>query len=165
MASYWSWFYAQNGGEQVKEELPAKTDPNALVESEHGIPLIPIDAMAGFGRGVFTDLPVERYYVPEFLRLKADFMITVDGNSMEPLYRHRDLVACKKVALGDIFFLWNRVYVITAEEGVFIKHVKKSQQEDCILLVSENKDYEPMEMPIKEIYSVALVVGGIRVEG
>jgi len=118
--------------EQVKEELPQKTDPNALVESEHGIPLIPIDAMAGFGRGVFTDLPVERYYVPEFLRLKADFMISVNGNSMEPLYRHRDLVACKKVALGDIFFLWNRVYVITAEEGVFIKHVKKSTQEGNI---------------------------------
>jgi len=150
--------------EQVKAELPAKTNPNALVESEHGIPLIPIKAMAGFGKGIFTDLPVERYNVPEFMSIKAEFMIRVSGDSMEPIYRHRDLVACQLVSLTDILFLWNRVYVLMTEEGAFIKYVRKSENAENVLLVSENKDYEPMEMPIKEIYSLAIVVGGIRVE-
>jgi len=67
-------------------------------------------------------------------------------------------------SLRGYIFLWNRVYVVVSEEGVFIKHVKKSQQEGNILLVSENEAYDPMEMPIKEIYSLAIVVGGIRVE-
>jgi len=121
--------------------------------------------MAGFGKGVVTNLPMERYNVPEFLRMRAEFMIYVSGNSMEPSYRNGDLVECKKAYLTDTFFLRNRVYVIVSEEGVFIKRVQKSKTEGNMLLVSENEAYEPIELPIKEIYSLALVVGSIRVEG
>lgn len=131
-----------------------------------GIPLIPIDAMAGFGEGSFQimDYDTSCYRVPEFDELKAEFMIRVKGSSMYPKYNSGDLLACKKLPLSDIFFQWNKVYVLSTEQGALVKRVKKSEKENCIKLISDNKKYDPFDLPISAVYSIALVLGVIRLE-
>ncbi|SDE40081.1 LexA family transcriptional regulator [Riemerella columbipharyngis] len=137
-----------------------------IEESPVGIPLIPIEAMAGFGEGEIQvmDYETSNYVIPEFTELKADFMIRIKGNSMYPKYSSGDLVACKKLFLRDIFFQWNKVYVLNTEQGALIKRIHQSTVENCILCVSDNESYKPFDLPLEQVYSIAIVVGGIRFE-
>ncbi|MGG7036396.1 MAG: S24 family peptidase [Flavobacterium sp.] len=132
---------------------------------EEGVPLIPIEAMAGFGTGSIQvmDYDTQRYIVPEFTELKTDFMIRVKGSSMYPKYNSGDIVACKKLPL-DTFFQWNKVYVLDTIQGAMIKRIHKSKQEGHITCVSDNEKYEPFEISTDEINALALVVGVIRLE-
>lgn len=132
--------------------------------SQKGIPLIPVSAMAG----AFTaDIPVmeyecERYVVPAFEG--ADFLIPVKGDSMQPTYLSGDLVACQKIPLADIFFQWNKTYVLDTDQGALIKRVCHGIDNDHILLVSDNESYPPFELPLSHLHAIALVRGIIRLE-
>lgn len=133
--------------------------------THYGIPLIPIDAMAGFGTGgvQVMDYDTQKYVVPEFTELNVDFMIRVKGSSMYPKYNSGDLVACKKLVLSDIFFQWNKVYVLDTDQGALIKRIKKGS-EDNLLIVSDNPAYEPYELHLSKIHAIAIVLGVIRLE-
>lgn len=129
-----------------------------------GIPLIPIDAMAGFFQGEQTIMlsDCDYYIVPAFKN--ADFLITVRGDSMTPRYFSGDLIACKKLSLTDIFFQWGKVYVIDTDQGALIKKVEQGNSSETITLVSENTNYKPFEIPRSCIYNIAIVQGIIRAE-
>lgn len=144
--------------EILKKELP--------YNSNIGLPLIPIEAMAGFGTGEVQvmDYHTSRYVVPEFEELHAEFMIRVKGSSMYPKYNSGDIIACKKLFLNDIFFQWNKVYVLDTDQGAIVKRVKKSDKEGYIKLVSDNPNYEPFELALSKIHAIALVIGVIRME-
>lgn len=133
-------------------------------DSKEGIPLIPINAMTG----AFTEdqqimeYECERFIIPSFKG--ADFLIGVKGSSMYPRYNSGDIVACKRLNLQDIFFQWNKVYVLDTDQGPLIKRIKPGTDKGHVTIVSDNKDYEPFELAIDHIYHVALVIGVIRVE-
>lgn len=146
-----------------------KSEQNLLVASpsenqNEGIPLIPLDAMAGVGSGEISvlELDCERYVIPMFKG--ADYLIPVKGSSMYPKYNSGDVVACKKLSLQDIFFQWNKVYVLDTEQGALIKRVCKGSDNEHITLVSDNEKYEPFELHKSQIYAIALVVGVVRLE-
>lgn len=159
-------------GKMLKEEIQESSDdveddrPVAVHTDNprEGIPLIPLDAMAG----ALTDeqnvleYECERYVVPAFKG--ADFLIPVKGLSMYPHYNSGDIVACQRVPLGDLFFQWNKVYVIDTRQGALIKRIKPGSDKLHILIVSDNKDYDPFELPYTAINAVALVIGVIRLE-
>lgn len=144
----------------ANQELPVAH----LNESNEGIPLIPINAMAGAFTGDQSVMEYEcdRYIIPSFKG--ADFLIGVKGSSMYPRYNSGDIVACKRLDIHDLFFQWNKVYVLDTDQGALIKRVKPGSDKEHILIVSDNKDYEPFELAIDHIYHIALVVGIIRVE-
>ncbi|HOU69694.1 MAG TPA: S24 family peptidase [Paludibacteraceae bacterium] len=134
-------------------------------QCKDGIPLITIDAMAGFGAGECQVLEYEcdRYVVPAFK--DAEFLITVKGSSMIPKYNSGDIVACKKLPLDDLFFQWNKVYVLDTMQGALIKRVKEDKDhENSVLIVSDNPSYPPFSLRRDQIHSVAIVVGVIRQE-
>lgn len=129
-----------------------------------GIPLIPVEAMAGYFAGEQTVLLQEcdRYVVPAFRN--ADFLIHVRGDSMIPHYYSGDMVACKMLSLTDIFFQWGKVYVINTDQGALIKKVEQGTTNESITLVSENEKYKPFEISRHGIYQIAIVIGVIRAE-
>ncbi len=139
------------------------SEPIAKVRAS--IPLIPIDALAGWGEGEMQVMPYDtrHYEVPEFAEMKADFMITVKGDSMYPKYQTGDMVACKKLPM-DTFFQWNKVYVLDTVQGAMIKRVNKSDREGHIRCVSENRSYAPFDLPLGDIHALAIVLGFIRLE-
>lgn len=158
-------------GEMLKEGAKSNLSPittpkkDKIGIEQQGIPLIPLDAMAGFGTGGIQvmDYETQKYIVPDFTELKADYIIRVQGNSMTPTYNSGDLVACKRLALTDIFFQWNRVYVLDTVQGAIIKRIKKGK-EGCILIVSDNKEFDPIELPLTNINAIAIVLGVIRLD-
>lgn len=132
--------------------------------SKKGIPLIPLSAMAGAltGENSILEYECERYIVPAFNG--ADFLISVKGNSMTPTYISGDIVACQRVPMTSLFFQWNKPYVLDTAQGALIKRIKPGHDKQHILIVSDNEQYDPFELPYSEIYAVALVIGIIRLE-
>lgn len=146
-------------GDMIKESQSVKQS-----EDGTGIPLIPVEAMAGCFTGSQTVLlqECERYVVPAFKN--ADFLIRVSGDSMVPRYFSGDMVACKMLSLADIFFQWGKVYVLDTDQGALIKKVERGSSSDTITLVSENQAYQPFELLIRQVYHIAIVMGLIRTE-
>lgn len=155
----------ENKGEMLKSNnnTPAVTEP----QLPSGVPMLPFDAFAGIGtdvEGVNLDTIEERYVVPLFDGMKMDFMISVRGSSMYPKYNSGDVVACRMVQ-ELLFVQWNKVYVLdTISQGVIIKRLKKSDKEGFVICKSDNEKYEPFEIPLSDIRTIALVVGVIRLE-
>lgn len=146
------------------ESLTVVEEQSASYNIDKAIPLLPVDAYGGNFSGSVQVLKheAESYIVPIFSG--ADFLIPVKGNSMYPKYNSGDLVACKKIE-SSTFFQWGKVYVISSDQGVLIKRVMSSINQDSILLVSENAErYPAFELPKNEIHSLAIVIGVIRLE-
>ena len=169
-----SWLLTGEGAMLQETENNNAPTPKHTVEIAHqvphgsseGIPLIPLDAVAGFpaesGGGVCLE-DCERYVIPEFENKGANFLIRVSGDSMVPLYYSGDLLACRKIT--DIrFFQWGTVYVLETSQGVLVKRVQESvDHADSILCVSENSSvHHPFLLPRDDIRSLSIIVGLVR---
>ena len=164
------WLLNGNG-EMLKKEDECLTVMQEKVqkilstqEKNVGIPLIPLSAMAGAltGEQEVLEYECERYVIPAFNG--ADFLIPVKGNSMFPTYVSGDIVACQRVSMTDIFFQWNKTYVLDTNQGALIKRIKPGHDKQHILIVSDNTDYDPFELSYSDIHAVAMVIGIIRLE-
>ena len=169
-----SWLLTGEGSMLQTTKQAEQTAPKQHIEIAHqvpegsneGIPLIPLDAVAGFpadgGSGVSMD-NWERYVIPEFADKGANFLIRVSRDSMLPLYYSGDLLACHKIT--DIrFFQWGTIYVLETSQGILVKRVQESEKyDDCILCVSENDSvHKPFLLPRDDIRSLSTIVGLVR---
>ena len=157
------WLLTGQGSMLKSDEEPIII--NKYDESLEGLPLYNVEASAGFGsfeQMIGEENIIARYNVPLFKY--CDFMMYVKGSSMYPKYGNGDIIACK--ILHDVRFLqWHKIYVIaTRDQGFLVKRVKKSDKEESICIVSDNKEYDPFDIPKDEILGYALVVGVIRLE-
>ena len=135
--------------------------------SKAGIPLIPVDAVAGFNGIDSPSIHIDdcqRYLVPEFKQLNAEFMIRVSGSSMYPKYSSGDILACRKLTSYN-FIQWGKIYVIDSEQGAMVKRLFPcDEQPDCVTCKSDNPNYPPFKLPTTEIRSLSIVLGAIRFE-
>ncbi len=154
-------------GEMLK--LGKLTDrPTTAIQqtsTQLGVPLVSIEAAAGFGSRSFcineNDIQ-ERYFVPDFNGI--DFMIRVKGSSMYPKYSSGDIIACR-ILHDSKFIQWNKCHVVaTKEQGILVKRLKKGTTENCLIAISDNKEYDPFEIPTDEITGIGLIIGVIRLE-
>jgi len=157
------WFIREGAQMIISNEEPSKLIKN----TENGIPLVSINAAAGFGNSHFSinkrDV-VDYYIIPKFKTLNPDFLIEVHGSSMERELYGGDIVACK-ILKESRFIQWNKCHVIaTTEQGLIIKRLRKSDVPDTILAISDNIDYDPFLIPTNEITGIALVIGVIRIK-
>lgn len=152
------------GSYGTAEDKTEETTARIATQPGEGIPLIPFEAMAGAltCEQTVLEYECERYVVPIFKG--ADFLIPVKGSSMYPKYSSGDIVACQRVSMSDLFFQWNKVYVIDTNQGALIKRIKPGSDQEHVLIVSDNEKYDPFELPLAAIHAVALVIGVIRLE-
>lgn len=159
------WLLTGEGSMLRTDEKTNNTPIAHHTEDPHeGIPLLPVDAMAGAftGEQQVLEYECERYVVPAFKG--ADFLIPVKGVSMHPRFSSGDIVACKRLSMDNVFFQWNKVYVIDTDQGPLIKRLKPGSDKEHVLVVSDNTAYDPFELAISNIYHLALVIGVIRLE-
>lgn len=146
------------------EEIRAGLKPQPGLD---GIPLIPIDAVAGFNgwdENGIAELDCTRYDVPDFAAVHADFLIRVSGSSMYPKYSSGDILACRKI-LEVTFIQWGKIYVIDSQQGAMVKRLFEIEGDaEHILCKSDNANYPPFKLPKNEIRSLSIVVGAIRLE-
>jgi len=152
---------------EVPEIKLSKEEKYKAIETYNpkAIPLVNIQAFAGIGSTSFSieEKNIQsRYIVPDFDNV--DFMIRVKGNSMAPKYNSGDVVACR-ILREHKFIQWNKTHVLsTKDQGMIVKRLKKCAETDRVTAVSDNKDYDPFDIPWAEIDGVALVIGVIRLE-
>lgn len=149
------------------ERRPGEGTPTMMPVVSGGLPLIPIDAVAGFNgwdESGIAELDCTRYDVPDFAAVHADFLIRVSGSSMYPKYSSGDILACRKI-VEVTFIQWGKIYVIDSQQGAMVKRLFEIEGDaDHILCKSDNENYPPFKLPKDEIRSLSIVVGAIRLE-
>lgn len=149
------------------EMFRTPTADTAANTPQKALPLIPFEAIAGYlstdNEGVRLE-DCERYVIPEFDRRGAEFIIRVSGSSMYPKYSNGDLLGCKKIE-NILFFQWGKIYVLDTSQGTLVKRVYEHENDDFVMLVSDNKAvYPPFAIPKSDIRSLSIVVGVVRLE-
>lgn len=123
------------------------------------VPLYDVDAVAGLAQlfgGGGSVLGIIR--IPNMP--SADGAIRVSGNSMYPLIKAGDIIAYRIV--HDIRnILYGDIYILQLEHDgdtqVVLKSIKKSENLDCVQLVSYNKEYDPVDVPYSWISAIGRV--------
>lgn len=161
-----SWLLTGEGP-MLKEDTDnvvkvAKAEPSA-----DGLPLVPIEAVAGFNGDDMPGVRLEdclRYVVPEFAAAGAEYLIRVSGSSMYPKYSSGDILACRRIPEID-FFQWGKIYVIDSSQGAMVKRIYQCEDDAaCVLCKSDNDKYPPFTLPKSAIRSLSIVIGVIRLE-
>ena len=155
-------------GEMLNEEYPALVEPKK--RTLKGIPLIPVEAMAGYGGGdvQVMDYDIQEDYIitPELDNKGVKYLIRVSGSSMTPKYNNGDLLACRPVT--DVSFMqWGKVYVLDTDQGPLVKRLYECKpfDEDFLECHSDNEEkYPPFKIRKTSIRRVAIVVGVLRME-
>lgn len=147
------------------KEPMMKSHTLKTIDGVVGIPLVSMEAAAGFGNSNFTIKEEDvqsRYVVPDFNDI--DFMLRIKGSSMYPKYNSGDVVACR-IINEHSFIQWNKPYIVaTKEQGMICKRLLASTKKNHLLAVSDNKEYPPFDIPQSEITGIALIIGVIRFE-
>lgn len=131
------------------------------------VPLVSVQAVGGFS-GVDFQIKDEDilgyFFIPKFRHMQVDFMIELIGDSMTPRLWPGDIIACSIIHRPN-FIQWNKPHLIsTDDQGLIVKRLRKGPDENCILAVSDNPDYDPFLIPKDEIRGLARVVGVIHLE-
>jgi SOS-response transcriptional repressor LexA len=153
------WLLTGNGQMLIEKERQFR-EAKGMV-----LPLVPFTAMGGYNEDNWTAFvnTCPLYAVPD-IKIPADFLIRVGGDSMNPVYCEGDLLVCRMIQ-ELLFFQWGKTYVVDTSQGVMVKNVYEDKDNpDNILLVSENSEkYPPFAIPRKDIRKIALVVGSLRI--
>lgn len=149
-------------GQKIRNEN--RINPHS---NPQGIPLVSVKAVGGFAGKDFliSENDIEAYYViPKFRNLNVDFMIEVIGDSMMPRLFPGDIIACS-VINNPRFIQWNKPHLIVSrDQGLIVKRLRRSPDNECLLAISDNPDYDPFEIPKSDIAGIARVVGVIHAE-
>ena len=97
---------------------------------------------AGIGSSVYNDQNYDTVYFDE--ELAHDFASWVSGDSMEPKYQNGSVALIRETG----FDYDGAVYAVVWNSQTFIKKVYR--EENCLRLVSINKDYKDIRIPYDE---------------
>jgi phage repressor protein C with HTH and peptisase S24 domain len=139
--------------------LPATGDPD-MVE-EKSVPYYDIEATAG-DIGLFRDnleKPSEHIRIPAFN--DCDFAVPVYGHSMKPIISNGDIILCKTIN-DQSFFNFGEIYLIITNEQRMVKFIKRTKKGQCVLLNSQNEDYDDITLPVEKIIKLYMVKGIIK---
>ena len=154
-------------GSMYKNASGGNTLPPADTDQHSALPLIPIEAVAGYNGNDSMGVRLNDctfYNVPEFVAAKAEYMIRVSGSSMYPKYASGDILACRRIP-EITFFQWGKVYVIDSNQGAMVKRLfEVTDNPDVVLCKSDNENYPPFVLHKSDIRSLSIVVGVIRLE-
>lgn len=144
-------------------------EPLGDVNVADGFPLYNIEASANLvslfdGNGDVKNV-VGRLLIPN--APKCDGAIYVRGDSMEPLLKSGDIIAYKSLPCEYSSILYGEMYIVDFEVGgedfVAVKFLHRSDKgEEWVKLTSYNDFYEPKDIHLSCVRSLALVKFSIR---
>lgn len=144
-------------------------EPLVDVNVADGFPLYNIEASANLvslfeGNGDVKNV-VGRLLIPN--APKCDGAIYVRGDSMEPLLKSGDIIAYKSLPCEYSSILYGEMYIVDFEVGgedfVAVKFLHRSDKgEEWVKLTSYNDFYEPKDIHLSCVRSLALVKFSIR---
>ena len=132
---------------------------NSESQDIHNVPLLPLSAIGGTLND-FT-MSVRKFECEQLVSpiQGVDFGITVSGESMAPEYPSGSQVLIKKIN-EKAFIDWGRTYVLDTCNGVVIKKLFPSEDNDPskVKCVSVNPSFPPFEVSLKDVYGIYRVL-------
>lgn len=134
--------------------LPAEVIPVSRMKLQR----IPLIGEIAAGEPILAEQDYETYAAVD-LPIKADYALTVRGDSMEPTYLSGDVIYIREQPDVDD----GQIAVVLVDDSATLKHVY--HEKDGLLLVSENPRYPPMRKAFEDydcIRILGVVVGFTR---
>ncbi len=161
------WVETGNGemftAEPDLKKFMLRTDSSVPLQS---VPLYSIEGTAGLVP-LFSNpdgaKPVNYIHIPNLP--KCDGAIYIVGDSMYPLLKSGDIVLYKQILdISNIF--WGDMYLLSidldGEEYVTVKYIQKSEDPNCVRLVSQNQHHADKEIEVSRIRALALIKASVR---
>lgn len=163
---------------ETGEDLPfAKQQPQSLVTvpeshivvgsnvAKRGTPVYDIDVTAGYQpqARMFTDDQIVGFVdLPDVMNSQCR-IVRVSGDSMSPVIRNGDYIAVRELSnLRQIF--WGQIYVILLDDYRLVKYIRRHDDPSMVILRSENKRYDDMEVARSEIRDLMFVQNILHVD-
>ncbi|MDO4165464.1 MAG: S24 family peptidase [Bacteroides sp.] len=148
-------------GEVTMLHTPKSAEPL----DDRSVPLYNVPAAANL-RNLMEDRPqysLGQIMIPNAPR--CDGAVYVSGDSMYPLLKSGDIVAFRCIDTLEAI-IYGEMYLVSftlgGDDHLVVKFINVSDKPGCIKLVSYNIHHEPIDLPVKDIYSMALVKFSIR---
>lgn len=132
---------------------------------QRGVKLFEINAAANL-RTVLTDntqYEVGTIHIPGIPR--CDGALYASGDSMYPLIKSGDIVGFRMINSFSSL-IYGEIYLVSftrdGDEYLVVKYVNRSEEKDCIKLVSYNQHHGPMDLPMSCVNALALVKFSVR---
>lgn len=112
------------------------------------LPILPVKAKAGKSHGHQYSIMHQDIYEWKFIkkgRMSNSIGIRVQGDSMEPEFKERDIVICKRVFSPPINDKSTMV-VVTKENNIFLKKILVNYESEKIQMNSINPKYSSFEI-------------------
>ncbi len=140
------------------------TEPTkALVKK--GTPVYDIDVTAGYQpqARMFTDDQIIGFVdLPDMTSTNCR-IVRVSGDSMSPVIRSGDYIAVRELSnLRQIF--WGQIYVVILDDYRLVKYVRRHDDPSMVILRSENRRYDDMEIDRADIRDLMFVQNIIHVD-
>ena len=130
---------------------------NVPSTDRQGTPVYDIDVTAGImpRARMFASENIVGYVnlpgIPEGCRI-----VTVSGDSMHPVIRSGDFIAVRELSnLQQIF--WGQIYVVVLDDYCMVKYVRRHDDPEMVILRSENRNYDDMEVRRTDIRDMMFV--------
>lgn len=147
IAKFKDYYGYKKQGVEVKQQRN-KTELNIL----H----VPESVQAGIFKGNPKPIDLQEmipYTIPD-ISFEA-FSFDVDGKSMEPTLYKGEKVIVSRESDTDIEDIVNDyIYVLDTTQGLFIKRIRKQPDKRHIWLVSDNSDFDDVDMALAEIRGI-----------
>lgn len=124
------------------------------------VPLMNIDAVGGSNNEVCDTVEYIEEVIPVRGARETSICIPVSGDSMMPIFNPGDLVVIDEIAEWNMFLEMGQYYVIVLKDfRRLIKKVTYSEEDkqQNFLLVSENPNYPPTELPKTLVQRIFIV--------
>ena len=141
-------------GEMFSTEPP----PEVVEVVEYGTPVYDVDATCGDRSRpiVFTDEHIIGHVnLPNVSPTAA--IIRANGDSMEPHIHDGDWIAVREVKNLNVLY-YGQVYLVITDELRLLKYLRKDEDEqNYVLLRSDNKNYDDIRLPKTDIRHLFIV--------
>ena len=142
-------------------QTPSSTQPIEPEKSNDYIPLYDIIS-ASDDKNFWDNKENIIDLIPKKFGMRdADIAIYVYGNSMCPLCIPGDITLLKEIKNYNLIN-YGQMYVIITEEHRLMKYIMHSRKSTHLLLHSEHKHYEDIELPKKQVLKLYQVQGFFR---
>ena len=150
----------------VHTHIRTLTLPSGAIvpEVRNGAKVYGLDVTAGnLGRDrMFTDdLVIGSIDVP-FINPDCS-IVKVSGDSMKPVINNGDMIAIREIKNPNLIF-WGQIYVVLLEDYRMVKYVRKHEDPNRVILRSENKEYDDIEIEKRDICDLFIVENIIRID-
>ena len=140
--------------------VPATTTLTAsqLAPSVQGTPVYDIDVTAGTmprARMFTDDQIVGSINLPDVMSQNCR-VVRVSGDSMSPVIRSGDYIAVRELTNFQQIF-WGQIYVVLLDDYRLVKYIRRHTDPAMVILRSENRNYDDMEVARADIRELMFV--------